>query len=263
MTIQGPFSFFDEMKKEIEETKPVESESKPAEDVVETLSPSDDLDLPERSEDVVEHFKEKQKQSESTKTGAPVDKGGQVFNSSIHQSDPKTGEPLKTKKGYWQKKRGVKAGTIPKINLPQNNQQEPGPSNECKIAASMTVESITGTCAVLISDEWSIESPEEHKFLSDAVAVYYESLGITRLPPWAMALGAFSVYAGKRIRKPKTVSRFEKIKAWWRIRKAEKKAAKIKINPAQKAQMEKAAKQQAEKEQVEKESPQHSSLGHG
>lgn len=134
------------------------------------------------------------------------------FDPSIHRSDAKTGAPiLKADGSYWPK--GGRGKTASKVAAPEPAGPQTADMNAAvagKLASDMTFTLGVG----LGGSEWKPQSNpaiglDEREYMRLAWTGYFESVGVTDLPPGWVLVVALSLYAVPRFTMPMTQARLK------------------------------------------------------
>ena len=140
-----------------------------------------------------------------------IDTDGVVFDADLHATD-KEGNPSKTKTGKFRKKKGAsKVATKDPQKVEAVVKRKQGLIMASNLAAGTF---INVNCAIF-GDEWLPEASEEYNEQEMLVRAFYDYMDakeIEDFPPsvaLAMALGSYSV---RRLNKPTTKSRFQRLK---------------------------------------------------
>lgn len=137
-----------------------------------------------------------------------LDDGGNIFDPDIHAVDGE-GNPKRTKRGLWAKKRG-RSGTVTKPD-----------SMASQEAGRATAETIFMFCVTCFGEEWQpIEDVKiglnERQQMTDAWAAYFQAKGTVEMPAWVVVAIACAGYGLPRISQPKTQSRLSKMWSWFK-----------------------------------------------
>lgn len=157
----------------------------------------------------------------SEKSDAYVDVRGSRFNPDLHRVDA-DGIPIKTKSGYFSRRRGTKAT----LNLPPQRSTAspasaandagggdgtpPPPADYAKTAANL-ITTIEGTAVSMLGDHWALSKAERAGFLPHVTRIC-EDGDINDLPPYMALTLLGSAYVMSRATMPETNERIEQIK---------------------------------------------------
>lgn len=197
--------------------------------------------MPEAQDHVIEeHQREKAEEEAIKNTNKGSEFGGVRFDPEIHQMNDdgtpilgKRGKPLR-KKGSGTRTRKPKGGLVP----------PPGPTPEDKqraagIAAASAVFMLGTT---LGGDEWIPVKNEEYNIderrnMEQAFGDYFVAKGVEDFPPGIALSLALVGYAGPRFAAPKTRTKLGKVKEWFMVKIAKRRARSTKSDkPVEKGQ---------------------------
>lgn len=135
------------------------------------------------------------------------------FDSSIHVANA-DGSPKLNKDGTFRRRRGKKnAVGTGSISKPVTAGPTPEQLLEAKTAAMVTVQCVLIIATTLGGEEWRAEKGEQTS-METAWEQYYIVSGAFQPPPWLLVIVATSMYAGPRIRLPKTQSKLKLVWGW-------------------------------------------------
>lgn len=153
------------------------------------------------------------------------------FDPNIHEVDPLTGEPRKTKAGGFRMKRGrgaksfggastfKAAGPAPAAQAAQSAQSQAERNAKIDSTATIVSEMIFMGGKLLGGEEWTpvtdkASGVDERAMMKGAWAEYFRIRGIIDVPPEIMLAVAIGGYAAPRFFLPKTQSRVQRAKEW-------------------------------------------------
>ncbi len=170
---------------------------------------------------------------EAAKTTAATNAKYPGFDPNIHESDPVTGEPRKTKSGGYRMKRGRGAKSFGGQSTFKATGAAPGagPAPSAADTAADRESKIKST-AVVVSEmlfmggklfggaEWEprvdrANGIDERAMMNGAWENYFRIRGIMEVPPEIMLAVAIGGYAVPRFFQPQTKSRVQKMKEWF------------------------------------------------
>lgn len=154
------------------------------------------------------------------KTGFIRDSNGEQFDPGKHAADDR-GRPKFTKTGKFRKKRGANFGPTRPVEA----------TTERAIAYQLghaSAEAVFMLGGIVFGEDGAPEKDEEtgedeRKQMQDAWASYYLLTGKTDIPPGLAIAMVCSVYAARRIPRPKVQSRFKRFTNWIKLKIAERK----------------------------------------
>lgn len=135
-------------------------------------------------------------------------KPAELFDPSIHETDPATGGPAYNVDGSLRKKRGRRPGqkydstggaADDPIAIETENEPKPITAEQALAEAKLCSAMVFSACTSVGGDEWEPE-PEERDGVQMALAEYIRTTGGIGLPPWAAVALAFGSYAARRTR---------------------------------------------------------------
>lgn len=136
------------------------------------------------------------------------DKDGTVFDPKIHCADD-SGQPVTTKHGRYRKRPGRHAVSIPAKT--ESGGIRPGTYEAACAATAIFIQ----TSVAFFGDEWQPEvlpHTNEEDQMAAAFQRYFEVKGIVDFPPGVALSICLMSYAGRRLARPKTQSRFMQLK---------------------------------------------------
>ena len=155
-----------------------------------------------------------------------LDKIGRSFDSALHLVDS-DGRPKITQDGFLMQKRGGAARA--KLNIPAGQKSEnktaladlsaQRDAGNRRATAVVTTGLFIQAGVTFFGDEWKPEkTAQEDEFtnLVDVLDNYYKEVGFKQMPPWAVVFMAFGGYAVKRLNKPVTQTKLQKIGGWFK-----------------------------------------------
>jgi hypothetical protein len=160
-----------------------------------------------------------------------TDRFGRHFDGDRHESDPRTGEPVRTKDGNLKIRRKAPRPSTGPQGVQATASTPAGPVlPDATELATVTVETLTGMAAMLLGEQWRVEDTEaspERSTMIQAWAAYYRSKGITAIKPEIWVGLVMASYVAPRASHPKTRERFKgwfrgkrgRIAEWWKDRK--------------------------------------------
>lgn len=194
-----------------EQTPPAPADTLPITDTtadLETLV----KEMPEPVPDAINAAAAKEDQVDAIQKGTR-DRLGRLFDPGQHKADPVTGEPVFTPKGAFSK-----------LRLPKDNPSGPvlpeatRPTDQkIKLAAGKLADVFIITGISFFGDEWKPEIGkgfDERMMLVEANERWMNEHGYVEPPAWIDLALAYGLYAGKRMTKPTTKGRMQKIWDW-------------------------------------------------
>jgi hypothetical protein len=167
----------------------------------------------------------------ATAASVELDALGVPWNPEIHATSATTGKGVRTAKGAWRKRKGIK-GSASYINdgAPKTDTKEPDQAEvarataeqQSRMAGAMVAQTMIYISIGIGGDEFApkdIRIPggnvyNEKDMLSQVWGDYFAAKGVVDIPPGIALLGGLSMYYLPRLREPKVRERGGKFVRW-------------------------------------------------
>jgi hypothetical protein len=154
------------------------------------------------------------------------DSDGIVFDPEIHATNAE-GKPSLTPKGRYRKKKGKgqSSSTIRGAGLSSLNQEAAREEEIVRCAKQMTGLFFSIMQLPIVFGEEGAPIIDEENFINEPALVfnahknYFDLKGPVDVPPWLELSLAYTTVAGKRFTMPKTKTKMQKLREWFKRRK--------------------------------------------